>query len=150
MSDENNELIPNINIKKEFINYDFDKYEFYSFSFYLYSYCFFYLFIFEQTLIRAIFMNFLINIILNYSINHNIIYFITHKYWKHNLSDIAMPQLISCVSTVVTYNYNKYLMILLNIIIYYFIKQVYKKEIKYSRNLRIILLFLFFILKIIF
>lgn len=122
-----------------------DKYEFYSFSIYLYGYAFFYLFIFEQNLLKGLFINFFINIILTYSINHNIILFIIHKYWKNNLNDIALPQLISCMSNVITKQYNLYLMITLNTIVFYFIKRIYTKEIMYSKNLRIIS-FLFFVL----
>jgi hypothetical protein len=145
MNEENNKFSINKND-----NIDFDKYEFYSFTLYLYCYGIFYLFIFEQTLIQAIFMNFFINFLLTYTINHNIIHFVTHKYWKKNLNDIAMPQFISCISGLVTYNYNNYLSIPINIIIYNIIIKIYKKEIRYSKNLRIILLFLFIVSKIIF
>jgi hypothetical protein len=147
MNEENNNF--NIN-KKNNIDFDFDKYEFYSYTIYLYGYAFFYLFIFEQKLIQALFLNILFNFLLKKTINHNIFDLILHKYWKKNLNDIAMPQLISCVSGLVTYNYNNYFSIPLNLIIFYFIKKIYKKEIRYSRNLRIIILFLFCINKIIF
>ena len=124
-----------------------DIYEFYSFSIYLYSYGFFYLFIFEQTLIRAFFISILSNIISTYFFNHNILKLLTHKYWRHNRDDIVMPQLISCLSTVSTYNYNYYITIPSNLLMYFLIKKLYKKEISYSKNLRIILLILFSIAK---
>ena len=124
-----------------------DIYEFYSFSIYLYSYGFFYLFIFEQTLIRAFFISILSNIISTYFFNHNIFKLLTHKYWRHNRDDIVMPQLISCLSTVSTYNYNYYITIVSNLLMYFLIKKLYKKEISYSKNLRLILLILFGISK---
>ena len=138
-------------MEKNYKNKDnnFDKYEFYSFSMYLYGYGLFYLFIFEQQLLKAIFFNFFINFILNYTINHNILLFITHKYWKSNLNDIAMPQLISCTSQLLTYNYNNYIMIPINVIIFYLIHKIYKKENIYSKNLRIIIVGLFILSKFI-
>jgi len=120
-----------------------DIYEFYSFSIYLYLYGFFYLFIFEQTFIRAIFISILSNIISTYFFNHNVFKLLTHKYWRNNRDDIVMPQLLSCLSTVSTYNYNHYITIPSNLLIYFLIKKLYKKEISYSKNLRIILLLLF-------
>jgi hypothetical protein len=129
-------------------NNNFDKYEFYSFSIYLYGYGLFYLFIFEQKLLQAIFLNFFINFILNYTINHNILLFIIHKYWKLNLNNIAMPQLISCTSQLLTYKYNSYMMIPINTITFLLINKIYKKEISYSKNLRIIILGLFILSKL--
>ena len=126
----------------------FDKYEFYSFTIYLYGYGLFYLFIFEQELLKAIFFNFFINYILHYFINHNILKFIGHKYWRTNLKDVAIPQLISCSSQLVTYNYSNRIMIPVNIMIFYLIDKIYKKEISYSRNLRIIIVGLFILSKI--
>jgi hypothetical protein len=135
----------NLNIQ----NQNIDKYEFYSFSIYMYGYGFFYLYLFEFTFLKIVFYNLLINVFLNYSINHNILKFITHKYWKNNLANIAIPQLISCSTTLITYNHNKYLIIPLNILIYYFINKTYKKEINYSKNLRLILLIILLSSKII-
>lgn len=132
------------------LNNNFDKYEFYSYIVYLYGYSLFYLFIFEQNLVRAIYISLLANVMLKYTINHNTLYFISHKYWRNNLSDIAMPQLVSCVSSIITYDYNNYVSFPINFIIYYFIEKIYKKESRYSRNMRIILLFLFVVSKIIF
>ena len=120
-----------------------DIYEFYSFSIYLYLYGFFYLFIFEQTLIRAFFISILSNIMSTYFFNHNIFKLLTHKYWRNNRNDIVMPQLISCLTTVSTYNYNYYITISSNLLMYFLIKKLYQKEISYSKNLRIILLILF-------
>jgi hypothetical protein len=131
---------------KEEIKY-IDIYEFYSFSIYLYSYGFFYLFIFEQSFIRAIFIAILSNIISTYFINHNIFKLLTHKYWRKNKNDIAIPQLISCLSTVSTYNYNYYITIPSNLLMYFLINKFYKKELSYSKNLRIILFILFSLAK---
>jgi hypothetical protein len=130
-------------------NNDFDKYEFYSFSIYLYGYGLFYLFIFEQKLLKAIFFNFFINFILNYTIRHNILKFISHKYWKINLNSIAMPQLISCTTQLLTHNYNNYITIPVNLIVFTLINKTYKKEISYSKNLRIIIFGLFILSKLI-
>jgi hypothetical protein len=130
-------------------NNDFDKYEFYSFSIYLYGYGLFYLFIFEQKLLKAIFFNFFINFILNYTIRHNILKFISHKYWKINLNSIAMPQLISCTTQLLTHNYNNYITIPVNLIVFTLINKTYKKEISYSKNLRIIIVGLFILSKLI-
>lgn len=132
------------------MNKQFDKYEFYSFSLYLYLYGFFYLFIFNQNLLKIIFINIFFNVLTTYSLNHNIFVLIKHNYWKNNLNDIALPQLISCSTSLITYDYNYYLMIPINTITYLFIEKFYKKENRYSKNLRIILMFLFFISKFIF
>lgn len=127
-----------------------DIYEFYSFSIYLYLYGFFYLFIFEQSFIRALFMSIMSNVISTYFVNHNIFKLLTHKYWRKNRDDIALPQLISCLSTVSTCQYNYYITIPSNLFIYFLIKKLYKKEISYSHNLRIILFLFFSIIKFFF
>jgi len=129
---------------------ELDKYEFYSFTIYLYAYGLFYLFIFEQTLIRAIFFHFFINFILYYSINHHILKFFSHKYWKTNLKDIVMPQLIVCSSTLITYKYEYYISIPINVMINYMIYRIYKKELRYSKNLRYIILILLLFSRFIF
>ncbi len=129
---------------------DIDKYEFYSFSIYIYSYGLFYLFIFEESFIRAIFLSILANIMSNYIFSHNIIKLLTHKYWRNNLNDIAMPQLISISTQLLTKNYSNYIIVPSNLIIYFFIKKIYKDEINYSFNLRIILLFIFFLYRFLF
>lgn len=87
---------------------------------------------------------------MSYSINHNIIIFVQHNYWKNNLTDIALPQLMSCTTTLISYDFKYYLMIPINIITYLLINKYYKKENRYSQNLRIIMMFLSFVSKIIF
>lgn len=128
-----------------------DKYELYSFSIYLYLYGFFYLFIFEQTLIKGLIINILSNFFTYYLINYNIISLIKHKYWRENLTDIAMPQLITCTTNIITYStLNIYFIIPIDIIVYLLIRKVYKNEISYSKNLRFIICILFFISKFFF
>lgn len=132
--------------EKEYI----DIYEFYSFTSYLYLYGFFYLYIFEQTFIKALFISILSNIISTYFINYNIFKLLTHKYWRKNKNDIAIPQLISCASVITTYNYNYYINIPINLLIFFLIKKLYKKEMSYSKNLRLILMILFYVIKFFF
>lgn len=128
-----------------------DKYELYSFSIYLYLYGFFYLFIFEQTLIKGLLINILSNFFTYYLINYNIISLIKHKYWRENLTDIAMPQLITCTTNIISYStLNIYFIIPIDIIVYLLIRKVYKNEISYSKNLRFIACILFFISKLFF
>lgn len=130
-----------------------DKYELYSFSIYLYLYGFFYLFIFEQTLIKGLLINILTNIFSFYIFKYNFISFLRHKYWRENLTDIAMPQLINCATNItiystlnISYNYNILILSFTDILTYLLIKNMYKNEINYSKNLRFIINILFFIL----
>jgi hypothetical protein len=129
-----------------------DKYELYSFTTYLYFYGIFYLYIFEQKLLIAILSTILSNILLLYIFQYNFISFLCHKYWKENLNNIAMPQLLTCLSNIIIYNYklNYILIILINIFLYYIIKNVYKKEVSESINLRFIIIILFVFTKIVF
>lgn len=131
--------------EKEFI----DKFELYSYTTYLYIYGFFYLFVFEQTFFKGLLINILFNLFSHNLINYNIIYFLQHKYWKKNLTNIAMPQLITCATNIIlcsTINRNiSYIVIPINIIQYYLLKNTYKDEIVYSKNLRFIINFIFFI-----
>jgi len=135
-----------------------DKYELYSYSIYLYLYAFFYLYLFEQTLLKFMIINFFGNILFYYTFNNSILHFISHKYWKYHINDIAMPQLISCITNItinkkLTYfenNYDYIIIIPLNIIVSSFIKKIYKNEIKESKNIRFIISFLFFFIRFIF
>ncbi len=121
-----------------------DIYEFYSYILYMYGYGIFYIIIFEQPLFKAILISIFFNFILNYTINHNTIKFIMHKYWKKNLNNIVIPQLLTFTSNTLIYNnYSKYITIPANIIIYNMISKYYINEISYSKNLRFILLFIF-------
>lgn len=129
---------------------ELDKYELYSFSTYLYLYGFFYLFIFEQTFIRGLLINLFVNILMHYFFNQNIISFISHKYWKRNLNDISMPQLLTCLTNITLYtsfSNSRYAVVILpsNILMEYFIRKIYKKEIIYSKNLRLIIYITFFL-----
>lgn len=130
-----------------------DKYELYSFSIYLYLYGFFYLFIFEQTLIKGLLINILTNIFSFYMFKHNFIMFLRHKYWRENITDIAMPQLINCATNITIYStlkmsfyYNIAILSFTDILTYLLIKSMYKNEINYSKNLRFIINIIFFIL----
>jgi hypothetical protein len=135
-----------------------DRYEIYSFSVYLYFYGFFFLYIFEQKLLIAILSTIFSNILFSYLFKYNFISLLCHKYWKNNLNSIAMPQLLSCLSNIMIYNNtfinsNKYMYVVLipsNILFYYLINIIYKKEIIQSKNLRFIIGMLFFIIKFIF
>lgn len=128
-----------------------DKYELYSFSIYLYFYGFFYLFIFEQTLIRGLLINILGNLFFYYIFNNNIISFVSHKYWKHNLTNIAVPQLITCSTNILLYSTfsanvsNYFIDIPIDILVYMLLNKLYKSEIDSSKNLRFIINILFFI-----
>lgn len=131
--------------EKEFI----DKFELYSFSIYLYMYGFFYLFVFEQTFFKGLLINILFNVFSYNLINYNIIYFLQHKYWKKNLTNIAMPQLLTCATNITLYSTieknNMYIIIPIEILFYYLLKNIYKDEISYSKNLRFIISIIFFI-----
>jgi len=133
-----------------------DKFELYSFAIYLYFYAYSYLYLFEQTLLNFILYSIFQNIILNYLINHNIIKFITHTYWRDNLNEISVPQLLTCISNIYLRNNfkliinNKYIILPINIFIDYVINKIYKNEIKESRNLRFIITIFFFFISFIF
>lgn len=128
-------------------NESIDKYELYSFGIYLYLYVFIYNYIFSQTFVRSILFNILINMGSYFIFDYSIISFIRHKYWHNNLKSIAMPQLINGASNMVLYsNFNSiYITIPSNILIYFLIINMYKNEIKYSKNLRFVINIIFFI-----
>jgi hypothetical protein len=136
--------------------YIIDKYEMYSFTIYLYFYGLFYLYVFEQKFFTAILTSILSNILFYQIFNFSFITLITHTYWKNKLNTIAMPQLLSSISNIIIYKNkfdNIYINIMINplyIFIYYFINKVYNNEITESRNLRFIITFLFFFLRIFF
>jgi hypothetical protein len=126
-----------------------DKYELYSFSIYLYLYGFFYLFIFEQTFVKGLLINILVNIFSFFMFKYNFITFLKHKYWRENLTDIAMPQLINCATNITVYStlhiryYNILVLSLCDVLTYFLIKNMYKNEISYSKNLRFIINIIF-------
>ena len=135
-----------------------DKYELYSYATYLYFYAFFYMYLFEYNFLKGLLINIVGNTLFYYVFGYNIISFMCHKYWKHNLNTISMPQLLSCVSNIAVYNYinifdNKYDILIIfptNICLNIMIKNIYKDELIYSTNLRFIVLILFLFFKIIF
>ncbi len=135
-----------------------DKYELYSYTTYLYFYAFFYIYLFEYNLLQGLLINIVGNAFFHYIFGYNVITFMGHKYWHHNLNTISMPQLLSCASNIVIYNYvnifdNKYdiiIMLLLNIFSNGMIKSMYKNEISYSKNLRFIVGMIFLFFRIIF
>lgn len=124
-----------------------DKYELYSFSLYLYFYGFFYSYILDESIIKGLTINILGNSFLYYLFNNNILTFIKHKYWKENLTDIVIPQLASCITniTLIKTFKNPIIILPINTLTYFFILNIYKNEINYSKNLRFILNILFFI-----
>ena len=71
-----------------------------------------------------------------------------NQFLRNNLNDIAMPQLISCSSQLLTYTYNNYITIPVNLFIFYLIDKIYKREIVYSRNIRVVLLFIYLLCNI--
>jgi hypothetical protein len=123
-----------------------DKYELYSFCIEMYTLVFFYLFISDLSFIKLFIVNLLGNIFFHYIFNFNIIKLLTHNYWRSNLHEIAMPQLITCCSTLLILNNFKilnnysYIIFPSNILLNYFISKFYKNEIRESINLRIIII----------
>lgn len=135
-----------IDIKKNNIIFSqTDPYELYSFAIYLYLFTSFNLYLLKQPFIQFLFYFTTSNIFLNYAFNYNIITFFRHNYWRYNLNNIAIPQLISCVSNIYFINnYNYYIIIPLNFVLFLTLTKMYKNEIKSSRNLRFILMIVFF------
>jgi hypothetical protein len=82
------------------------KLELYSFLIYLYFYNYIYSYILTETIFKIILINIFGNLIMYYIFNNSIITLITHSYWRYNLNEIAIPQLINClVNIYVTDNY---------------------------------------------
>ena len=135
-----------------------DKYELYSYSTYLYFYAFFYIYLFEYNFLQGLLINIVGNTFFYYMFGYNILTFMRHKYWKYNLNTISVPQLLSCASNIVVHNYvnifdNKYdilIIVPLSIFSNIMIKNMYKDEISYSRNLRFIIAMIFLFFRIIF
>lgn len=133
-----------------------DKLELYSFTIYLYFYAYAYSYLFQQTFINFILYSIFKNIILHYSINHNIVKFMTHTYWRNNLNEISVPQLLTCISNIYLRNNlqliinNNYILLPINISIDYIINKIYKNEKKESQNLRFIITIFFFFISFIF
>ena len=132
-------------------NTNIDIYELYSFSIYLHFYGFFYLFVFEQTFIKSLLINILLNLFTFFMFKYNFITFLGHKYWRQNLTDIAMPQLINSISNITLSSildkgsYNILILSSCDILLYFLIKNMYKDEISYSKNLRFIINIIFLI-----
>ena len=126
-----------------------DIFELYSFTSYLYLYGIFFLFVFEQPFLKCILINIFCNVFSYYTLNFNILTFLKHNYWRKNLKEVAMPQLISCGTNLTIYssfkNDNIYISILMNGLLHYLLKQMYKDELRYSKNLRLLIGFIFFI-----
>lgn len=126
-----------------------DIFELYSFTSYLYLYGIFFLFVFEQPFLKFILINIFCNVFSYYTLNFNFLTFLKHNYWRKNLKEIAMPQLISCGTNLTIYssfkNDNVYISILMNGLLHYLLKQMYKDELRYSKNLRLLIGFIFFI-----
>lgn len=129
-----------------------DLLELYSFNINLNIYTLLYLYTHNKSLIEFLFIQFIGNIFFYYTFNNHIFQFLNHNYWKKNLKTIAAPQLIQTVSNIITYNndYKIIYIIPINLLIQYFINNIFKNEISESKNLRYINIFLFFFLRIIF
>ena len=133
-----------------------DKFELYSFAIYLYFYTYLYSYLFEQTLLNLILYSTFGNITLYYFINHNIIKFMTHSYWRNNLNQVSVPQLLTCISNIYLKNNfelitnNNYIKLPISIFINYTISKLYKNEHKDSRNLRFIITLFFSFISFIF
>jgi hypothetical protein len=135
-----------------------DSFELYTFTTYLYFFAFFILYTSEQSFLKMILYNTFGNLFLQYTLNYNILKFISHSYWKYHLTDIAMPQLITCGSNILINNtlrlfknnYDYIFIVPSNIFCFYIISKVYKKEIKNSKNLRFIISLLYFFIRFIF
>jgi len=129
-----------------------DIYELYSFIINLYGYGYFYSYIFNQTILKGIFINISANLLSNYLLNNNIIKFITHSYWKNNINNIAMPQLLSCIvnigSSYHILSSNILIIAPTNIFLNHLISKMYINEIIYSKNTRYLLIFLFLIIEL--
>ena len=129
--------------------------ELYSFVIYLHFYSFFYIFLFKQSFLEIIFINLLYNFGLYFLFNYSIFNFIFHNYWNKRLYDIALPQTVSTLSNILLYtrfkfignNYDYTLIIPSNLLTYFIIKKIFKKEINESKNLRYIQTILFFFIR---
>lgn len=126
-----------------------DIYELYSFIIYLYGYGFFYTYIFSNPLIKGLFINISGNLLSNYTLNTNIFKFITHNYWKNNLNNIVMPQLLSSTLNIITsydiISSNFLITIPINIFLNHLISKMYINELDYSKNSRYLILFIFIV-----
>lgn len=135
-----------------------DIFELYSFITYLYFYSYFYSSIIKHSFLNFTLINIIGNLVTHYFLNYNILTFVSHTYWKKNLSTVAMPHLINSIKNIyvnqyITFfknNYDYLILIPSDIFVFYFIKKYYKNEDKNSKNIRYLISFLFFIVKFIF
>jgi len=124
-----------------------DSYELYSFVTYLYFFAYFHQCLLQLSFLKLIMTDLIGNIFFYYIFNYNFYSFLKHNYWKHQLDNISMPQLISCASNMlVNKNANSYLYIIpINYFTYRIISYMYKKEDYRSKNIRFAIAMLFFI-----
>lgn len=127
-----------------------DKYELYSFLVYLYFYSVFYKYVFEQALIKGIIINIFGNIFFYNIFNYHIFSFVVHKYWKNNLNTIAMPQLLTCLSNTIIRPIGSNYDYLIIIPAYYCINNMYKNEIRESKEIRFTISVIFFLYNLFF
>ena len=105
-----------------------------------------------MNLLNIIISNLSTNLLLNYFIDHNIIKFISHKYWRNNLNQLSMPQLITCSSHIYLnsslslFGNNLYVKSPIYFFIYFMISKMYKNEIKESIYLRFMIIMSFIFL----
>jgi hypothetical protein len=131
---------------------DIDIFELYSFAIYLYGYGYLYNYVLDQKLTKGIIITILTNFMTNYFFKYNTLTFISHSYWIKNQSNIAVPQLLSCLSNLLCDKYfeNSLISLPANIFIQYTISNFYFNENKYSKNLRNLIFSIYIIKKIFF
>jgi len=126
-----------------------DKFELYSFCFYLYFFVYMYDYLIEYQLIKFIVLNFMINYITTYSLNFNIFTLIMHKYLKTNIKDVIIPQTLTCISNIYINRLSNISAIPLQILLNYFIINMYNEN-RISRNMRLSITGFYIFMKFIF
>jgi hypothetical protein len=128
-----------------------DKLELNTFIIYLYFYVNLYSFIVRYSYFRIFFITISSNIFSYYYFNYNTLTFVCHLYWRNNIKEIAMPQLISCLSNIIIYRNEKSVYsYFLYFITFLTINFMYINEIKESRNSRFFLMLFYFFLTFVF
>lgn len=72
-----------------------------------------------------------------------------HKYFKKNIKDIVIPQVLTCISNIYINRWSMVSAIPLHILINYFIIQMYNED-KLSRNMRLSISIIYIFAKFIF
>ena len=128
-----------------------NKYELYSFTVYLYLNVFFYSYFLKYNLYNFFILSFGANLITNYLLKFNIFTLIRHKYLKENFNTIVLPQFLTCLINInINTCSNYYIIIPINLINFYYLKNIFKEEYRYSFNLRYLITLSFFCSRIFF